>query len=403
VNDPISNPLDATELPRLAILVTHPIQHFCPMYRSIAADGRVKLLVIFTHSGAGPRFDSGFGRVVEWQSDILEGYRSSVISASESERMTAVLRELSGFAPDVVYVHGYHLLVYRAVMKWANRSSIPVLMTTDSELRHPRPWPVRIAKRLTLPKLFRRVGLFLTVGDENEKYFGHYGVPTSHFHRVPFSIDSAFYDKVLSRREETRERLRLQLGIPSGAVVILTAGKLIQRKRQEDLIRAFESVPGSRDGSAVLLIAGDGSLRAHLEEVARPLGAAVKLLGFVDISSLPEHYIAADIYVHPSDHDPHPLAISEALYCGLPVIVSDRIGSAGPTDDVRVGENGWEYPVGDVARLSCLLNLLIDDAELRTRAGLLSRRLGKLHSADRCAARFVDGALLALKKQEGGE
>ena len=32
---------------RLAIVVSHPIQHFCPMYRSIAADPRVDLLVIF--------------------------------------------------------------------------------------------------------------------------------------------------------------------------------------------------------------------------------------------------------------------------------------------------------------------------------------------------------------------
>lgn len=389
--------------PRLTIVVTHPIQHFCPMYREIAADGRVDLQVIFTHSGPAPRFDAGFGQIVQWQDDILSGYRSVVIPESHRGDATAVLRELRRIAPDVVYVHGYEPPAYRATMTWANRSGIPVLMTTDSELRHLRPWPVRIAKRMVLPRLLRRVSLFLTVGDENERYFEHYGVSRARFHRVPFSIDSSFYDQILPRREEIRRELRQRLGIPNEAVVIFNVGKLISRKRQEDLIRAMDFCVREGKRPVVLMIAGSGEMMERLSELAKPLGSAVHLLGFVDISMLPQHYMAADIYVHPSDHDPHPLAVSEALYCGLPVVVSNRTGSVGPTDDVQVGKNGWEYPVGDIRKLSELLTLLIDDPELRRRAGLLSRQIGLEHSADRCAQRFVDAALRALKDRRGGD
>jgi glycosyltransferase involved in cell wall biosynthesis len=70
---------------------------------------------------------------------------------------------------------------------------------------------------------------------------------------------------------------------------------------------------------------------------------------------------------------------------------------------VQVGKNGWEYPVGDIRKLSELLTLLIDDPELRRRAGLLSRQIGLEHSADRCAQRFVDAALRALKDRRGGD
>jgi glycosyltransferase involved in cell wall biosynthesis len=370
------------------------------MYLEIAADGRVDLQVIFTHSGPTPRFDDGFGQVVQWQDNILEGYKSVVIPELHGERkVAAVLEELRKNAPDVVYVHGYRPPLHQQIMTWANRSGIPVLVATDSELRHPRPWPVRIAKRMVLPRLFRKVTLFLTVGDENERYFEHYGVSRTRFHRVPFSIDSTFYDQILPQREEARRELRRRLGIPSDAVVVFNVGKLISRKRQEDLIRALDAVLQEGKSPAVLMIAGSGEMLERLSELAKPLGSAVRLLGFVDISMLPQHYLAADIYVHSSDHDPHPLAVSEALYCGLPVIVSNRIGSVGPTDDVQVGKNGWVYPVGDIRRLSELLKLLIDDAELRRRAGLLSRRIGLEHSADQCAARFVDGALRALQYQ----
>jgi glycosyltransferase involved in cell wall biosynthesis len=385
---------------RLAIVVSHPIQHFCPMYRNIAADPRADLLVIFAEAGAAPRFDSGFGQVIKWQDDLLEGFRHTMIGADKAHRSEAVLSQLERFGPDVVYVHGYAPPYLRATIRWANRSKIPVLMTTDSELRHPRPWHVRLAKRFALPPVLRNVSLFLTVGDENERYFRHYGVGNDRFHRVPFSIDSAYYDKILANQTEVRENLRKCLGIPPDTTAILTVGKMIPRKEHGSLIRAFGASLKQANGPAVLLIAGDGPLRPQLEELAKPLGSAVRLLGFIGVQQLPEYYSAADVYVHPSSHDPHPLAISEALYCGLPVVVSDRIGSTGPTDDVQVEVNGWEYPNGDEAGLSKILAHLIDHPNVRIQSGARSRELGHLHAADHCATRFVDGAVRAMNTRK---
>lgn len=369
------------------------------MYRSIAADPRVDLLVVFAEGGAEPRFDSGFGRMVSWQNDILEGFEHTLIRCTESERPAAVLQELRNFDPNVIYVHGYTLPYLRGAIRWANVSGVPVLMTTDSELRHRRPWHIRLTKRFVLPRILRKVDLFLTVGDENERYFQHYGITRDRFHRVPFSIDSPLYDRVLINHVETRTRLRQQLGIPPDAVLILTVGKMIPRKEHACLIRAFTKVVKEGNRSAVLLIAGDGPLRPQLEELAKPLGDAVKLPGFIGVEQLPEFYSTADIYVHPSSHDPHPLAISEALYCGLPAIVSDRVGSAGVTDDVQIGRNGWVYPNGDEDQLSRILASLIDHPELRSKAGTNSRELGLLHSAEYCAARFIEGAIHAVDRK----
>lgn len=381
---------------RLAIVVSHPIQHFCPMYRCIAADPRVELLVLFAQAGAAPRFDSGFGQVIKWQDDLLEGFPHKMIAADAAQLTEAVVRELAEFKPEVVYVHGYTLPYLRATMRWAKRSGVPVLMTTDSELRHPRPWHVRLAKRFALPPVLRNVDLFLTVGDENERYYQHYGVGKDRFHRVPFSIDSAYYDKILAEKSQYRETLRRQLAIPPDATAILTVGKMIPRKEHAGLIRAFSAALKQAHAPAVLLIAGDGPLRPQLEELAKPLGSAVRLLGFIGVQDLPKYYSAADVYVHPSSHDPHPLAISEALYCGLPVVVSDRIGSTGPTDDVRVGVNGWEYRNGDDHALAAILAHLIDHPEVRAKSSGFSREFGLLHAADHCARRFVDGALRAI-------
>jgi glycosyltransferase involved in cell wall biosynthesis len=380
---------------RLALVVSHPIQHFCPMYRSITTDGRVELLVVFAESGAEPRFDSGFGRVIKWQNDILNGFSYTVVGGTGANRSQGVLEKLNGFVPDVVYVHGYAKDYLRAVMRWARKLQIPVMMTSDSELLHRRPWGVKAIKRITLPRVLQAVDLFLTVGDENERYFRHYGASPERFHRVQFSIDSSYYEKVLADKSAVRKNLRRRLCIGDESVVILTVGKLIPRKRQADLLRAFSKAQKSGCKPAVLLIAGDGPDRTELEEIAQPLGNTVRLLGFIGVDVLPEHYAAADIYVHPSSFDPHPLAISEALYCGLPVVVSDRVGSRGPTDDVQVGRNGWVYPSGDANALSAILCELINNPILRESAGLASQVIGADHAAHRCATLFVDGALRA--------
>jgi len=386
--------------PRVAIVISHPVQHFCPMYREIAADGRVELLVLFVEAGAAPKFDDQFGRVVQWQADLLDGFTFKVLAAPEKEQSRATVAELKEFAPDVVYVHGYARPYLRAAMRWAKSAGAPVMMTTDGELLHPRPWYIEAIKRVVLPLTLRNVDLFLTVGDENERYFAHYGVTRERFLRVTFSIDSGYYDKTLARREEARRGVRERLGIAGDAMVVLTVGKMIPRKEQADLVKAFLELAKTGHTSAVLLIAGEGELRAKLEDLAKPLGEAVKMPGFIGVDELPEFYVASDVYAHPSMGDPHPLAISEALYCSLPVVVSDQVGSIGPTDDVQNGKNGWVYRTGDIATLAAILGNLIDHPEVRLKAGAESVALGEKHSSKYTAKGFVDGALLTLASKK---
>lgn len=369
------------------------------MYRAIAHDGRVNLLVIFAERGGGPLFDQGFGRTVQWQDDILEGYEHTVVEAAGPDRTAAVLERLSAFKPDAVHCLGYHQNYVRAALRWARRRSIATLITTDSELLHERPYHVRLSKAVLVPRILRDVDLYLTVGDENEKYFEKYGAKRQQFYRVPFSIDSPYYDRVLSQRQQIRIEERARLRIPENAVAILNVGKFIPRKCQADLLQAFSLLQETARFPTVLLLAGDGPDRSLLEEAARPIAHAVRFLGFTSVQDLPRIYVASDLYAHPSSHDPHPLAISEGLYCGLPAVVSDRVGSAGPTDDVQMGKNGWRYPCGDVLALANILRDLVNNAETREQAGLHSREIGKSHSLDNCANRFVEGVMRAISNR----
>ena len=62
---------------------------------------------------------------------------------------------------------------------------------------------------------------------------------------------------------------------------------------------------------------------------------------------------------------------------GLPIVVSDKVGSAGPTDTVRDGVNGIVYRCGDTKHLGECLLPLIKDPERRSKMGRESLRIAE--------------------------
>lgn len=97
--------------------------------------------------------------------------------------------------------------------------------------------------------------------------------------------------------------------------------------------------------------------------VAERLAAHAELLGKLPHEALPDLYRWADALVLPSRFDSFGLVVLEALACGLPVIVSDRVGAK---DVVEHGVNGLILPSGDAAALTGALEAFArDPAPLR--------------------------------------
>jgi len=385
--------------PVLAILADHPVQHFCPLYKELARNRSIGTTVIFANlKGAEAYFDKDFKKDISWGSEMLESfcYKNLDLPARPSFRQVwkRLAPILSNIRPNVVFVYGYSAPISRAAIAWARLRGTPLVMNSDSELRHPRPLLTQTAKKLVLPLLFRQCDRFFTVGNANEDYYLSYGVSRDKFVRTPFPIDSPIYDLAVRNREDIRKAVRSEIQVGESASLILTVGKLIPRKGFDDLILAFERTlekPTSR--KSYLLIAGDGPERTRLEALAARIAPNVRFLGFVPVAVLPRFYVASDMYVHPSHADPHPLAVSEAIYCGLPVIASDRIGSIGPTDDVSPGVNGWSYPCGDVGALAGLLAEIMKNPMQLEKAKEASLDIGRKHMPDLIAPVIVDTVL----------
>jgi len=167
-----------------------------------------------------------------------------------------------------------------------------------------------------------------------------------------------------------RNAVRASWNIPASATVVLFCAKLQPWKAPQDVLEAFAraSIPDS-----FLVYAGDGPLGGALEGRARKLGFAerVRMLGFVNQSQLPAVYRAADLFVLPSLYEPFGLVVNEAMLCGCPVAVSDRVGAK--YDLVREGQNGYIFPTGNVEALAAIYRDFLPDPEKRRRMGNAAR------------------------------
>lgn len=100
----------------------------------------------------------------------------------------------------------------------------------------------------------------------------------------------------------------------------ICVARLIDCKNLRFLIEQFNI------NGLALTIVGQGELEAELKAMAKP---NIKFTGFIDNDKIGEVYQAHDVFILPSTYEPWGLVVEEALYWGLPVIVSNRVG-AGP-------------------------------------------------------------------------
>jgi glycosyltransferase involved in cell wall biosynthesis len=180
--------------------------------------------------------------------------------------------------------------------------------------------------------------------------------------------------------------------------VILFCAKLQPWKRPGDLLRAFAEANLS---NALLVIAGEGPLRAELESEATALGIAgrVRFLGFVNQSQLPAVYTSSDLMVLPSEYEPFAVVVNEAMCCGCPVVASDHVGAA--RDLVAPVRQEFVFPCGDVAALASILKDVVSDRSRLASLGRAAAAHIKTWSPERNIAATFEAIEIAVARKGG--
>jgi glycosyltransferase involved in cell wall biosynthesis len=351
---------------RLGVLTTHPVQYHAPLFRALARRPGVELEVMFCHDhGLKPSFDAGFRKTIRFDVPLVDGYKHRFLHSFPRRPGVHQL----AFAPEVlpplwtgrfdaIVVFGYATLT-NLVALVAPRRRPRILLRGDSSVRKSRS-PLRCAmKRAVLPRLFRHVDQFLSIGSLNADYYRSYGVPSARITLAPFTVDNHYFELLAARTRAAQVAIRSDLGLPRASTVFLFAGKLIGQKRPLDVLRAFAAVSSIRERA--LIFAGDGELmeQARREAARLQIDSQTRFLGFQNQSELASLYGACDVLVLPSGTEPWGLVVNEAMAGGMCAVVSDQVG-AGPD---LVPDPALVFPAGDVGRLARILSRLCEDAE----------------------------------------
>ena len=209
-----------------------------------------------------------------------------------------------------------------------------------------------------LRRIWRRAAVVTAISSE-QTALAHHTMPGLPIVTIPNGVDTAVFCPHAREAQQS-------------TVVILCVARLIERKGQHHLLRAFAELRKTSTSLLQLLLVGTGDAHRALLSLAEELGVVkdVTFAGFVPREDMPAVYRKADIFVLPSAHEGMSIALLEAMASGLPVIVTD---TGGTTELVTCGRNGEIVPWGDTRALSKALRTMINDRSMREAMGVENR------------------------------
>ncbi|MEN9599547.1 MAG: hypothetical protein RL596_1866 [Bacteroidota bacterium] len=342
---------------RLLYLLERPIQNDLP-YQLLSKENNITTTVLCLEETNGSLSGSENINQSVFDNNQLYIYPYKFLKSGSS--LLAYIKR-----SDIVVVYGHFHPVFRKAILLAKLFGKRLVLTSDASslqgISGSDGWKLKVK-----PFLFRF--LYNSIADAlfvpssaSENYFKKIGIKAHQIVLTPYTVNEQF---LLNRLQNSNlVKLRGLLGLRSNEVVFLFCGKLIPRKKAEDLLKAFALLA---DSSARMIIIGDGPEKNALETLSKNLEISNQVIftGLVAYHELPAYYAIASVLIVPAEHEPYGLPVNEAMICGTPVIASNTVGAAG--DLIEDGLTGYTYSVGDIESLSQKMSLFNESPELKT-------------------------------------
>jgi glycosyltransferase involved in cell wall biosynthesis len=177
-----------------------------------------------------------------------------------------------------------------------------------------------------------------------------------------------------------RGQLRTELGIAETQRLVGIVGRLVPIKNHHLFLQAA-AIVGDALSDVSFVIVGDGALRDGLENYARQLGIAHRVVFTGWRKDQARIYADLDILTLSSNNEGTPASLIEGMASGCPVVATN-VG--GVPDLIQHGENGWLVDAGDAAGLARGILQALQQPELAKRAAARARsQVLEIHSKKR--------------------
>jgi glycosyltransferase involved in cell wall biosynthesis len=189
--------------------------------------------------------------------------------------------------------------------------------------------------------------------------------PANKCHVIPYGRD--FTDLALTpTTTQLYESLKVRAKeMSTSGRIIFALGRHVYYKGFDVLIEAMQGI------DALLIVGGDGPLKAQLQQQSKQLGVAAKVAftGPIPEAELAAYFNACDVFCLPSveQSEAFGLVQLEAMACGKPVVCTQLNNGVNVVN--QTGVTGLAVPVRDAKALAQALNMLLNDDALRSKLG----------------------------------
>jgi len=272
---------------------------------------------------------------VPFRTEVLNGFHLRPPSAEVSLHWNyGVVQALQRANPDIVMSGGFAPANIEAYLycKWFGKAYVgwgEFTLRDNAQSSAIR----RVLRRW----MTRGSAASIASSTEAHEAFLHYGaarrsVLTS---LMPIDVERFHQDARAFRTTQAYADLRQRFSLP----IILSVGRLTDRKGFRDLLSIYERVVAEQPEASLVLV-GDGQDRPAYDTIARERGLRhVHFIGFVSQEILAHYLALADVFVFPTLSDTYGAVLAEAMAVELPVVSS--IFAAATADLVQEGVNGY--------------------------------------------------------------
>lgn len=333
---------------RVLMIFVEPTPYILGMIQQTMSMSLIPVDVIFLKSNESQN----------WQVDLPSNYLS--MANKKFCFLKVIYNALFSRKYKLIHLAGWSGLINLSLIFLSRMCRVPIVVETDTCLSPLIPWWKRVVKRAIYPFLFKFPKLFFPGGLRQGVYLQHYGVSKKKIIYAQMTVNVEEIQAYVNQYpEERRQNFRQQYNISSKDTLFLYVGRLLDWKGIEELLAAFRKLDCSRTH---LWIVGDGDMRQHVEAEARHR-SNIQYFGRKSDEELLDIYIAADVVVVPSHHEPWGLVVNEAMATKNAVIVSDQVGCA--DDLIKPGDTGLICAAKNAEDLKKTMKLLVDNQHMQ--------------------------------------
>lgn len=354
---------------KLAIFAGNPVQYHAPIYRLLHADDEIDLTVLYgSDIGAKEFYSKEFECVIKWDISLTDGYEYKYFKNLAGEQRKGFFSRinpgmffhvlLGGY--DAVLIHGYDTFSAWLVFIASKLSFTKVIWRGEAAIRPSnRKSPLKqFVKSYILPLYFKMCNAVMYSCTGNLEYLKQFKINPAKIFRIPCAANNDFFQAERAKHMPKRDEMRQEIGINKDDMAIMFTARFVQRKRPLDLLEAIAKIPHD---NIVVIFAGGGGLEKEMKEFAANNNIRTVFTGFIGQTELARYLTLADMFAIVSDYDASPKSMNEALNFYLPILTTDKVGTA--FDLVKNGENGFIVESRDIDAMAEKINYINSDKE----------------------------------------